>query len=136
MENPGRQGTSQTKEVEKGTKGDFCQGAAVHGQHRDACVGPCILATEERPFLNRIQTAAGQGVQSVGVVDIGGDLAVQSGRIEPGNQVTELDLTEDGAALLQPGGYEGHFLVSYYDRLSGEKALVSTEIPITVTVTG
>ena len=60
---------------------------------------------------------------------------VQSGRIVPGNQVTELDLTGDSAALLQPGGYEGSFLVFYYDRVSGEKALVNTEIPITVTVT-
>lgn len=59
---------------------------------------------------------------------------VQSGRIVPGNQVTELDLTGDSAAMLRPGGYEGIFLVSYYDRVSGEKALVNTEIPITVTV--
>ena len=60
---------------------------------------------------------------------------LQSGRIEPGNQVTKLDLGADGAAMLSPGGYEGCFRVFYYDPVSGEKAIVSTEIPISVTVT-
>ena len=60
---------------------------------------------------------------------------LQSGRIEPGNQIAQLDLGADGAAMLSPGGYEGCFRVFYYDPVSGEKAIVSTEIPISVTVT-
>jgi len=59
---------------------------------------------------------------------------VQSGRITPGNQVMELELGADAADMLRPGGYEGSFLIFYYDRESGEKAVISTEIPISVTV--
>lgn len=59
-------------------------------------------------------------------------IIVQSGTIKPGNQVTELDLL-DTAALSQ-GLYEGKFNVLYYDGESGEKAILNTEIPVTLTV--
>lgn len=59
---------------------------------------------------------------------------LQSGRITPGNQVMTLELSAEAAAMLSPGGYEGSFLVFYYDLSSGEKAIVNTEVPITVTV--
>lgn len=59
---------------------------------------------------------------------------LQSGRITPGNQVMTLELTEDAAKMLSPGGYEGSFLIFYYDLNSGEKAIVNTEVPISVTV--
>lgn len=66
---------------------------------------------------------------------IQGTVILQSGRITPGNQVTTLELTADAAGMLSPGGYEGSFLIFYYDLSSGEKAIVNTEIPISVTVT-
>lgn len=59
---------------------------------------------------------------------------LQSGRITPGNQIAQLELTGDAAAMLSPGGYEGSFLIFYYDLTTGEKAIVNTEVPITVTV--
>lgn len=59
---------------------------------------------------------------------------IQSGRLTPGNQVTELALAEGAAEMLLPGGYEGSFLISFYDPDSGEKAIVNTRIPVTVTV--
>lgn len=59
---------------------------------------------------------------------------VQSGRITPGNQVTNLELGKDAVRMLSPGGYEGSFLVFYYDLESGEKAIVNTEVPVIVTV--
>ena len=59
----------------------------------------------------------------------------QSGRITPGNQVTELELSDEVLEMLSPGGYEGSFCIFYYDRNSGEKALVHTEIPVSVMVT-
>ena len=59
----------------------------------------------------------------------------QSGRITPGNQVRQLELSADAAAMLMPGGYEGAFLVHFYDPVSGEKAIVTTEIPVSITVT-
>lgn len=61
---------------------------------------------------------------------------IQSGTLKPGQQVKLLDLLEDADSLLQPGGYEGKFVVLYYDQESGEKAMVNTEIPITINVVG
>ena len=60
---------------------------------------------------------------------------LQSGRITPGNQVTELALPDEAAAILIAGGYEGKFLLYFYDALSGEKSIVTTELPVAVTVT-
>lgn len=60
---------------------------------------------------------------------------LQSGRLIPGNQVTALNLHDGAEKRLTTGGYNGKFVVLYYDRISGEKAMVNTEIPVTVTVT-
>lgn len=59
---------------------------------------------------------------------------VQSGLLKPGNRVTALDLFDDATKKLSNGIYDGHFNVLYYDPISGEKAIVNTEIPITITV--
>ena len=59
---------------------------------------------------------------------------VQSGVLKPGNQVTTLDLFDDAAKKLSNGIYDGNFNVLYYDPITGEKAIVNTEIPITITV--
>lgn len=61
---------------------------------------------------------------------------LQSGILKPGNQVKLLELLEGSEKMLQPGGYEGKFVVLYYDQTSGEKAMVNTEIPITINVVG
>ena len=60
---------------------------------------------------------------------------VQSGAILPGHQVLTLDLLDGKASMLVPGGYEGKFVILYYNPDSGEKAIVNTEIPIQITVT-
>lgn len=59
---------------------------------------------------------------------------VQSGRLTPGNQVTKLDLLKDANKMLSPGGYEGKFVVYYYNQETAEKAILNTEIPINITV--
>lgn len=59
----------------------------------------------------------------------------QSGLLQPGHQVKTLDLLKDAEKLLQPGGYEGKLVVLYYDQETGEKAVLNTEIAVTVTVT-
>lgn len=59
---------------------------------------------------------------------------VQSGRLTPGNEVTTLDLLDGAAKKLAAGGYDGKFVISYYDQETREKAVVNTEIPITITV--
>ena len=61
---------------------------------------------------------------------------VQSGTLVPGQQVKLLDLLEGAEKQLSAGGYEGKFVVLYYDQTSGEKAMVNTEIPITINVVG
>lgn len=61
-------------------------------------------------------------------------VVMQSGTLSPGNKVTKLDLLKGTENLLQAGEYESKFVVSYFDRQSGEAAKVNTEIPVTVTV--
>ena len=61
---------------------------------------------------------------------------LQSGTLKPGHQVKLLNLLEGAEDMLQPGGYEGKFVVLYYDPISGEKSMVNTEIPITINVVG
>ena len=61
---------------------------------------------------------------------------LQSGVLKPGNQVKLLNLLDGAEKKLSPGGYEGKFVVLYYDQTTGEKAMVNTEIPITINVVG
>ena len=63
-------------------------------------------------------------------------IILQSGTLAPGHQVKLLNLLEGAETMLQPGGYEGKFIVLYYDQESGEKAMVNTEIPVSITVVG
>jgi hypothetical protein len=57
---------------------------------------------------------------------------LQSGLLSPGYQVTTLDLFDK--VELSSGTYEGKFVVYYYQRDTGEKAMLNTEIPLTITV--
>lgn len=62
------------------------------------------------------------------------EVIVQSGTLKPGNQVTVLPLADGMDEKLSAGTYEGNFVVLYYDPETGEKAIVNTEIPVTITV--
>ena len=59
---------------------------------------------------------------------------LQSGKLMPGNRVTELELLKGAEKQLSAGGYDGKFVILYYDAASGEKAMVNTEIPVNITV--
>ena len=59
---------------------------------------------------------------------------LQSGKLMPGNRVTELNLLKGTEKQLSAGGYDGKFVILYYDAASGEKAMVNTEIPVNITV--
>lgn len=61
-------------------------------------------------------------------------LIAESGRIVPGNQIKTLDLEEKAVSLLQPGGYDGKLILSFYNPDTGEKATVNSEIPVKITV--
>lgn len=56
----------------------------------------------------------------------------QSGLIEPDYGINKLDLLDD--IDLEKGEYEGNFNVLYYNADSGEKAILNTEIPISIVV--
>ena len=61
-------------------------------------------------------------------------LIAQSGRIVPGNELKTLNLAEGATDILQPGGYNGKLVLSFYNPETGEKATVNTEIPVNITV--
>ncbi|MBQ3256131.1 MAG: hypothetical protein IJA67_01770 [Oscillospiraceae bacterium] len=61
-------------------------------------------------------------------------ILVQSDRITPGNQITVLDLEERAAEMLMPGEYDGKLMIHCYDTKTGKKAVVNTELPVSVKV--
>ena len=62
-------------------------------------------------------------------------VVARSGLLKPGNQITRLELNEEGKAkLTQPGVYEGKFIIDNYEPSSGEKELVNINIPVNITV--
>lgn len=60
-------------------------------------------------------------------------LMAQSGILEPGYQVTSLTVDEN-APTLSVGGYDGKLRLRFYDPETGERAIVDTDIPCTITV--
>lgn len=58
----------------------------------------------------------------------------QSGRLIPGHQVQKMNLNTDVTKQLEEGGYDGKIIIYYYDRQTGEKAMLNTEIPVTLIV--
>ena len=58
----------------------------------------------------------------------------QSGTVKAGKQVNSLDLLEGAEGKLTEGTYEGMINVLYYDQDTSEKAIVNTEIPVSITV--
>lgn len=65
---------------------------------------------------------------------IRGTAIAQSGSIAPGNQIKSLDLAENTDDILTKGEYNGKFMVYYYDKQNGEKAVLNTEIPVNISV--
>lgn len=61
------------------------------------------------------------------------EVIVQSGTLKPGKQVASLELLDSASNILKAGEYEGKFVVFYYHPETAEKAVVNTEIPITIT---
>ena len=61
-------------------------------------------------------------------------ILAQSGTITSGNQITKLDLLDGAVEKLSAGGYDGKFVILYYNPETSEKAVVNTEIPIHITV--
>lgn len=58
----------------------------------------------------------------------------QSGLITPGYQIDQLDLLKNAEKSLVEGVYSGKFVVYFYDPDTNERALVNSELPVTITV--
>lgn len=61
-------------------------------------------------------------------------LLSQSGILKPGYQITSMTADEN-APQLSAGGYDGKIRLRFYDPETGERAIVDTDIPCTITVT-
>ena len=92
-----------------------------------------IDLSDERAFLMFANPGKSNQDMVLQIV-IRDEVIVQSGTIQPGQQVTELNLLEGEAAKLTTGGYDGKFTILYYHPDSAEKAMVNTEIPIRIEV--
>lgn len=60
-------------------------------------------------------------------------LLSQSGVLKPGYQVTSLQ-ADSKAPQLSQGGYSGKLRLRFYDPETGERAIVDTDIPCTISV--
>lgn len=60
------------------------------------------------------------------------EVILQSGLISPGYQVKSLELFD--SVKLSEGNYEGKFVIYYYQKDIGEKAMLNTEIPLQISV--
>lgn len=65
---------------------------------------------------------------------IGETVLAESGRLEPGNQVKTIKLQDGITDILELGGYDGKFMIYYFDTETGAQEIVNTEMPITITV--
>lgn len=61
-------------------------------------------------------------------------LLAQSGAMEPGYGITTLDNDLDSNVILGQGGYSGVMRLLFYNSITGERAIVNTEIPVDITV--
>ncbi len=62
-------------------------------------------------------------------------LVAQSGRLPPGHQVQTMTVQDNAARRLRKGVYDGVLKVLYYNYETGERAILDTEIEVTITVT-
>lgn len=62
------------------------------------------------------------------------EVIAQSGTLSPGNQLKKIELLKGADKKLTAGGYDGKFMVYFYDPVSQERTIVNTEIPILLTV--
>lgn len=62
-------------------------------------------------------------------------LVAQSGRLPPGYQVSTLTVRSEATRRLKAGAYNGVLRVLYYNDDTGERAILDTEIDVTINVT-
>lgn len=93
-----------------------------------------IDLSDHKAYLNYANP--GKSTQDIVLrIEIQEVAVVQSGTLQPGNRLSELDLLDGAEKQLQAGVYEkAMFRILSYDPETGEKAMVDTLAEITVTV--
>ena len=127
----------QTEQNQQPIEGDNSEtpdvsesGGAVSLTYADTAVIDLSDETASLYFANPSKSDKDMVLQIV----IQDEVIVQSGRITAGHEVTLLNLLDGASEKLSAGGYNAKFIVFYYNTETGEKEVVNTEIPITVTV--
>ncbi len=67
-------------------------------------------------------------------IKIKDEVIAESGTLQPGYKLGELDITEQKAKMLSEGVYDGQILIWYYQPDTGERAVVNTAIPVSINV--
>ena len=88
------------------------------------------LASKEAAVLFQNPSKSNQDMALQLVID--GKVIAQSEKLPVGYKLNKL--TNVDTDKLTAGAYEGKFVVLYYNADTGEKAIVNTDIPVTVTV--
>ncbi len=105
-------------------------GGAVNLQFQDQLT---INISEKKVYLNFANPSC--STQNIILQIIVQDQTVaKSGRLCPGYQLKELELLNGVENLLSEGTYEGKFVINYYDTKTNEKAMISTDAPVTIMV--
>lgn len=90
------------------------------------------INTDEKTAELLFQNPAKSNQNMILQIVIQDTIIAQSGLIESNYGIKKLALLEN--VDLQAGEYEGKFNVLYYDAETGEKAILNTEIPISIVV--
>lgn len=128
------EGNVEKIEGDSGEKLEASEGGGAIGLEYSKNV--TIDLSDDKAYMIFANPAKSYNSMLVQVV-VKGEVVAQSGTLEPGYRVSSegLKLVSGAASKLVPGGYnDAKFVVNYYDPENNEKAVLSTEIPITLIV--
>ena len=103
-------------------------GGAVSLTYSDAVT--ISLSAREAAILFQNPAKSNQDIKLQLIID--SRVIAESGRLPAGYKLEKLSGVDTDK--LAAGTYRGKYTVSYYDTTTGEKAILSTEIPVTITV--
>lgn len=90
------------------------------------------LSLDKKEAVIMFQNPSKSNQDMVIELQIDGKTITKSGRLPAGYKLQKLSNVDTDK--LSAGNYDGKFVMSYYNTKTGEKAVVNTEIPVTITV--
>lgn len=97
--------------------------------------GTSVTVSLSSGAVNLYYANPNASTQNVRVLLMVGDLVVaHSELIEPGHQLTSMQMEQSATERLSVGGYEARLLIQSFDPASNEKAMIDTEGAVTLTV--